>query len=145
MFTVLLFHVPYENLQLFRLHMVYWMTLLLMLLINSHYSQDGTAYCRALTITTVGTPLRELRIAPYCGLIKTGYLVPKLLVDRRGELHAHAHASRVILLKKRGGGGWGEEGKAIRVTGRGGPQEDSRHSFLLEAESIPEPLCGWKD
>jgi hypothetical protein len=25
------------------------------------------------------------------------------------------------------------------------PQEDSGHSFLLEAESTPGPQCGWKD
>jgi hypothetical protein len=25
------------------------------------------------------------------------------------------------------------------------PQEDSWYSFLLEAESIPGPWCGWKD
>jgi hypothetical protein len=25
------------------------------------------------------------------------------------------------------------------------PQEDSGYSFLLEAESIPGPYCGWKD
>jgi hypothetical protein len=38
-------------------------------------------------------------------------------------------------------------GKFVSLTRRPPftPQEDSWYSFLLEAKSIPEPYCGWKD
>jgi hypothetical protein len=38
-------------------------------------------------------------------------------------------------------------GEVVSLTRRPhlNPQEDTWYSFLLEAESTPGPLCGWKD
>jgi hypothetical protein len=41
-----------------------------------------------------------------------------------------------------------DDGEVVSLTRRPTalyPQEDSWYSFLLEAESIPGPQCGWKD
>jgi hypothetical protein len=40
-----------------------------------------------------------------------------------------------------------DDDKVVSLTRRPpfNPQEDSWYSFLLEAESTPEPYCGWKD
>jgi hypothetical protein len=98
-----------------------------------------------------GNPQREQQVPTILIMYRTrgvGVLITELIsmvfhvTGRRGPLGCETSRLQHSLDNRLTG-----DGEVVSLTRRPPftPQEDSWYSFLLEAESTPQPLCGWKD